>query len=368
MKFDRLVSTIRQTHALLQQSAVKAINKHLTIRNWLIGFYITEFEQKGEERAAYGEKLLGNLSASLRENGLFNMNERELRRYRTFYLAYPALGKVLAKDWLDPALASLLPDGQIRGTLSPESGSPAESLPAGQLLERLSFSHLAELIEIQDIFKRSFYEMECVKGGWSVRELQRQINSLYFERMGLSDNPEKMSREIAAHAEKGGAEHIVKSHFVFEFLNLGTKAIIEESDMEQAMLDHLQDFLLELGRGFCFEARQKRILIGDEYLFIDLVMYHRILKCHVIIELKADKFNHSYLSQLNTYVNYYRKNIREESDNPPIGILMVADKNEPLVEYALAGIDNKLFVSKYLLQLPDKEKLRKFIISEISDR
>jgi predicted nuclease of restriction endonuclease-like (RecB) superfamily len=365
MKFDLLVKTIQDTHTFLQHSAVKAVNKHLTIRNWLIGFYIVEFEQKGEDKATYGEKLIPRLSDSLSDKGLTSVNERELRRYRTFYLTYPALDVVFTDADIWGTLSPVLPDKSIWGTLSPETKSSTLSLSPQKLLDQLSFSHLAELIEIEDAMKRAFYEIECIKGGWSVRELKRQINSLYFERMGLSNNPEKMSQLVAEKVEKASPEDVVKSHFAFEFLGISTKTMVEESDLEQAILDHLQDFLLEMGRGFCFEARQKRLLIGEEYFFVDLVMYHRILKCHVIIELKADKFNHSHLAQLNTYVNYYKKNIQEESDNPPIGILLVVDKNEPLVEYALAGIDNQLFVRKYLLELPNKEKLKDFIINEI---
>lgn len=365
MKFDVLVSAVQHTHTVLQQSAVKAINKHLTIRNWLIGFYIIEFEQKGEDKAAYGEKLLANLSDALSDKGVSNVNERELRRYRTFYLIYPELGAAFSKENIRGTLSPVFPDAQIWGALSPETKPAAPGLPPEKIVDQLSFSHLSELIEIEDTFKRTFYEIECIKGGWSVRELKRQVNSLYFERMGLSNNPEKMSRLISENAEKTNPAGLIKSHFALEFLGISAKAVIEESDLEQAILDHLQGFLLELGRGFCFEARQKRLLIGDEYFFVDLVMYHRILKCHVIIELKADKFNHAHLSQLNTYVNYYKKNIKEEDDNPPIGILMVIDKNEPLVEYALAGIDNQLFVSKYLLELPNKDKLKDFIINEL---
>ncbi|MES2733419.1 MAG: PDDEXK nuclease domain-containing protein [Bacteroidota bacterium] len=364
MNFDRLVNSIQDTHTTLQQSAVKAINKHLTIRNWLFGFYIVEFEQNGEDRAEYGKQLLSKLAFSLAEKGILNANERELRRYRTFYLIYPSLGKAFMNDPIRGTLPPIISDERIRGTLSPESN--VLLLSPEKIINHLSFSHLAELLEIEDSLKRTFYEIECIKGAWSVRELKRQINSLYFERMGLSSNPQKMSQWVAETSQKAQPEALIQSHFAFEFLGIKQKELIEEADLEQAILDHLQDFLLEMGRGFCFEARQKRLLIGGEYFFVDLVMYHRILKCHVIIELKADKFNHGHLSQLNTYVNYFKKEIKEESDNPPIGLLLVIDKNEPLVEYALAGIDNQLFVSKYLLELPNKEKLKDFIVNEIN--
>lgn len=174
-----------------------------------------------------------------------------------------------------------------------------------------------------------------------------------------------MSKFVQSGINPQTASELIKSHFAFEFLGIEDRTIIEENNLEQSLLNHFQNFLLEMGRGFCLEARQKRILIGGEYFFIDMVLYHRILKCHVLIELKSDKFNHAHISQLNTYLNYYKKEIVEASDNPPIGILLVADKNNPLVEYALAGMDNQLFVSRYLLQLPDKKQLHDFITAEI---
>jgi predicted nuclease of restriction endonuclease-like (RecB) superfamily len=365
MNFNLLVDQIEKTHILLKQSAIKAINIHLTLRNWLIGCYIIEFEQQGEDKAQYGAKLLPNLSAKLRANGLSNINERELRRYKLFYHTYPQLLSVFSETSIWGMLSPKLPVQSIRGTTSPELENRPNQVTYDKIVNNLSFSHLAELIEIENQLKRSFYELEAIKGQWSVKELRRQIDTLYFERTGLSNNPAQMSVSVQAKTDKQNASDIIKSHFAFEFLGIKDKAIIEESDLEQSLLDHFQDFLMEMGRGFCLEARQKRILIGDEYFFIDMVLYHRILKCHVLIELKSDKFNHAHISQLNTYLNYYKKEVIEDTDNPPIGILMVADKNNPLVEYALAGMDNQLFVSRYLLQLPDKKQLHDFIAAEI---
>lgn len=184
--------------------------------------------------------------------------------------------------------------------------------------------------------------------------------------MGLSSNPEKMSKIIQSKTEILTPQETIKTHFSFEFLGIKNRELIEESDLEQALIDHFQYFMLELGRGFCLEARQKRILIGDEYFYVDLVFYHRILRCHIIVELKADKFNHSHISQLNTYVNYYKKVICEPTDNPPIGILMVAEKNNPLVEFAIGDNEN-IFVTQYMLQLPTKEQLINFIIDELKN-
>ncbi len=157
----------------------------------------------------------------------------------------------------------------------------------------------------------------------------------------------------------------IRDPYIFEFLGIKSREVMGESELEDSLLDGLQDFLLELGHGFCFEARQKRILIGDEYFFVDLVFYHRILKCHVLIELKVDNFSHENIGQLNTYVNWYLKNEMSEGDNPPIGILLCTKKNNALVEYALAGMDNNLFVSKYQLELPEKEEMQKFLEEQI---
>jgi predicted nuclease of restriction endonuclease-like (RecB) superfamily len=198
-----------------------------------------------------------------------------------------------------------------------------------------------------------------------VRELKRQINSLYFERSGMSAKPEWLSELTQQKAETANPTDIVKSLYAFEFLGLKTKDALEESDLETALLDHLQDFMMEMGHGFCLEARQKKMLIGDEYFFIDLVFYHRILKCHVLVELKVEDFNHHNIGQLNTYVNYYKAKEMQTDDNPTVGILLVTNKNNALVEFATAGIDNHLFVSKYLLELPKKEQLEAFINNEL---
>ena len=238
-------------------------------------------------------------------------------------------------------------------------------IPAEKLISKLSFSHLIELLAVKDSLHRTFYAIECIKGNWSVRELRRQINSLYFERSGLSGNPKKLAALIKKNADATTATEIVKSVYTFEFLGLKTKDVVEENDLETALLDHLQEFILELGNGFCFEARQKKILIGDEYFFVDLVFFHRILKCHVLIDLKVDKFNHTHASQLNTYLNYFSKEVKQKTDNPPVGILLVTDRNKTLVEYATAGMSHKLFVSKYMVKLPAKNELKKLISDEL---
>jgi len=234
------------------------------------------------------------------------------------------------------------------------------------LLSHLSYSMFKLLVGLNDATKRSFYEVESIHGSWTVRELKRQIHSLYYERSGLSRDKQKLSRLTHQQAERQGTFLDIRDPYLFEFIGLKSKEVMGESQLEDLLIDKLEDFLLELGHGFCFEARQKRILIGDEYYFVDLVFYHRILKCHVLVELKLAEFSHENIGQLNTYVSWYRKCMMREDDNPPIGILLCTHKNHSLVEFALAGIDNQLFVSKYLLELPKKEEMQRFIEEQLA--
>ncbi len=376
MNFDFLVSTIEQTHRHFQQQAAKAINIQLTLRNWLIGFYIVEFEQAGEDRAKYGTRLLEHLALSLKIKGLV---AAELSRCRQFYKCYPQILGTLSQELnklLPKAIAKELPlqigtfNQNVKRTPTPTETNGdliSSKQDSDTLLLKLSFSHFAELIKVENDVARAYYELECIQGTWSVRELRRQINSLYYERSRMSQNPDKLREAIALNSKTNAENDFIKSVYAFEFLDLNPKDVVEESDLEKALVDHLQEFMMELGHGFCLEARQKKILIGDTYFFIDLVFYHRILKCHVLVELKVDAFSHAHISQLNTYVNYYRKEVKTRLDKPPIGILLVTNKNHSLVEYATAGMDNRMFVSKYLLKLPSKELLEDFISSEIKD-
>jgi len=353
--FSDLVDLIRQTHQELAAQANKAVNVSLTLRNWLIGLHIAEYEHAGQDRADYGMALLAKLSVELRQNQVPRCDERELRRYRQFYQTYPQI-----RESLTPELASRIPrltnsgvaDSRIQ-TAPPES--PAIS--GKTLISQLSFTHIAELLRLDNPQQRAFYEVECLQGNWSVRELKRQIGSLYFERSGLSHNKAKLA-ELANQSAEQNTQLNIRDPYIFEFLGLKPAEVMSESHLEQQLIDKLQNFLLELGHGFCFEARQKRILIGDEHFFVDLVFYHRILKCHVLVELKLERFSHENLGQLNTYVSWYRAHMMTEGDNPPVGILLCTDKNHALAEYALAGMDNQLFVAKYQLELPSKEMLQ----------
>ncbi|MCH6234702.1 PDDEXK nuclease domain-containing protein [Cognataquiflexum rubidum] len=374
MNFELLIDTISKTHSHFQQQAVKAVNVSLTLRNWLIGYYIVEFEQKGEDRAKYGKKLLANLAK--RCTSIKGLDERTFRNFRLFYLYYPQIEPLVASQIQNSPIRMSLTseleknenlDSQLRilGSLTSEFQLTEFQLKGSIIVQSLSYTHIEQLITIENNIKRSFYELECIKGTWSVRELKRQINSLYYERSGMSIKPEMLSQITQQKAEIANPSDIVKSVYAFEFLGLKAKDAVEENDLESALLDHLQDFMMEMGHGFCLEARQKKILIGDEYFFIDLVFYHRILKCHVLVELKVEDFNHHNIGQLNTYVNYYKANVMQSDDNPTVGILLVTNKNTALVEFATTGMDNKLFVSKYLLELPKKEILEAFITNEL---
>jgi predicted nuclease of restriction endonuclease-like (RecB) superfamily len=356
--FRQLVSQILQTHTSLSYCAIKAVNTSITIRNWLIGYFIVEFEQYGKDRADYGDKLLFNISRTLANQGMKNISAAELSRFRQFYFVYPQILGTLSQKSLN------LPE-KILGTVSQESlKHDFLFIDPLKLITSLSFSHLSELIKIEDPIKRLFYEVETIKGTWSLRELRRQINTLLYERAGMSSKPEKLIESIQNKSEKLHIEEIVKSPFTFEFLGLKAKDVVYEADLEQAIMDNLQHFLLELGNGFCFEARQKKILIEDEYYFIDLVFYHRVLHCNVLIEMKIDEFKHEHIGQLNVYLEYYKRNVMTDKDNPPVGILLVTNKNSTLVEYAKGTMDNNLFVSKYLIELPNKEDLKKIIEKE----
>ncbi len=359
MTFNQLVQSICLINEKLSKQAAKAVNASLTIRNWMIGMYVAEFELRGSDRAKYGERLLDALTAKLAKQKVRGCGRRQLYNHAAFYRAYPQILRTLSAQSKKLLLPEGIPAGKVR-TVSAQFRTDAETL-----LTHLSYSHFELLIEIAEPLKRAFYEHQCIRGHWSVRELKRQIVTLYFERSGLSRNKKKLRAMISRTAEVDKPEFAVRDPYVFEFLGLKSKEVMSESHLEGALLDRLQDFLLEMGHGFCFEARQRRIVIGGQYCFVDLVFYHRVLKCHVLIELKADEFKHEHIGQLNTYVTWYRKHAMTAGDNPPVGILLCTQKNHAMVEFALAGMDNKLFVKKYQLELPRKEAIRQFLESQI---
>ena len=400
LNFTALVDSIRQVHAHCTAQANRAVNVSLTLRNWVIGAYIREYEQRGADRAKYGAGLVDKLSEALAGRGLSDLAARTLRQCRQFYAVYPLIWQTVSAK----SVAQLLPapiwqslsakltvdrdlrirkpviseseqpvlpvsifrsltgkfsvalDSAIRESPTPELGAPMH-----KLVSALSFSHLAELITIEDPLKRAFYEIECIRGNWSVRALKRQIATLYFERSGLSKEKEKLAAMVQKGVETTEPKLTIRDPYIFEFLGLRAKDAVAETDLEAALVENLREFLLELGHGFCLEAQQKSIVIGRTRGFVDLVFYHRILKCHVLVELKVDEFKHEHLGQINTYVTWYRQHMMAEGDNPPVGLLLCTGKDHALVQYAIAGMDNRLFVSKYAVELPSREELEKFL-------
>ena len=361
--FDHLSELVLQLHDSAYSATVKAINRFATIRNYVIGFYIVEYEQHGNDRAKYGDRLLKRLAESVNKRGI---NETILKNCRRFYLAYPqikdyltAISPTASKKSLGKSPTASDKSSQISPTLSDNFITPA-----AELVSKLSFSHIVEILTIDDPLARLFYETECIRCCWSVKELRRQISTNLYFRAVVSQKPEQLLERTEINTSPAIS---IRDPFSFEFLGLRPEAFTE-NDLENALIGHLQEFLLEMGKGFCFEARQKRMIIDDEYYFADLVFYNRILHCNVIIELKDDEFRHADLSQLNAYVSYFRENEMNLGDNPPVGILLCTRKGYKMVEYALAGMDNDLFVSTYMLSLPDKKALQEFLLKEIEKR
>ena len=370
--FEHLLQRIVTTGAYLQERAFVAVNRATTVRNWCFGLFIVEYEQNGEDRAQYGKRLIERLSTSLAERGMKGVSATILKLCRQFYLTYPEIGQTLS-DQFDTPLCTVVSERaldvktSIRRTLPDQLTVSDRQLENHwkRLISTLSFSHFVEIIQLDDPLKQLFYEVECINGNWSVRELKRQIGSLLYERTGLSRDKDTLLRFVNEQAIPLTPQHIIRDPYIFEFLGLYPHHVLLEKGLENALLDHLQSFLLELGKGFCFEARQKRVTVDNEHFFVDLVFYHRLLKCHVLIELKAEKFNHSHVGQLNFYLNYFKKYEMADGDNPPVGILLCTAKDAEHVEFATAGLDNQVFVSKYRLALPSEEELKLFIQKEL---
>jgi predicted nuclease of restriction endonuclease-like (RecB) superfamily len=319
-KYNTLLKNIGQTIETARQKAVQAVNTELVRANWDIGKYIIEFEQHGQERAEYGSDLLARLSSDLKLRYGKGFGRRNVLDMRRFYIIYPIWQTVSAK---------------------------------------LSWSHFIVLLGISDDSARKFYEKQTIHENWSKRELERQIGASLFERLALSRN----KKGIIQLSKKGNiANHaiqVVKDPYVLDFLSISQSNKVTEKHLEQKIIDNLQRFLLELGKGFTFVSRQHKISIRNKHFFIDLVFYHRILKCFILIDLKTKPVKHTDIGQMNLYLNYFKTEENLRNDNDPIGIILSADKDEVLVEYATGGLSNKIFVSKYQLYLPNKKQLEK---------
>ena len=304
-----------------RSNVARTVNNELIIAYWNIGKVIVESEQKNNERAEYGKQTLKELSKILINEFGKGFSVSNLQFMRRFYLTYP-----------------------IQQTLS----------------VKLSWSHYCELLLISDDSRRSFYEKECIEAEWSVRELKRQMQTSLYERLLLSSGIENKRRvlELSLNGnEITKPSDIIKDPYVFEFLGIPEDKPILENELEKALVDHIEKFLLELGKGFMFVGTQQRITLGNEHYYADMVFYNKILHSYVLIELKTKKLMPAAVGQLNMYLNYYAKEVNEETDNPPIGIILCTDKNFLGAEYALGGLNNNIFASKYTYVIPDKEEL-----------
>jgi predicted nuclease of restriction endonuclease-like (RecB) superfamily len=317
-----LLERISRRYVEGQAQAVRSVNEVIIETNWSIGQYIVEYEQGGNPKAKYGSKLLVNLSRDLTLLHGRGFSRPNLNNMRLFYLRYPICQK---------------------------------------LSDKLSWSHYCELIKISDDTERSFYFQQNILENWSVTELRRQMDSGLFLRLALSKEKEKVLSLAKNGQQIAMPEDIVKDVYVFEFLKIPEPYHISETDLETRLLDNLQSFLLELGKGFTFVGRQYRMTIDNVHYRVDLVFYHRILRTFVLLDLKINSVKHDDIGQMNMYMGYFAKEENYEGDNPPIGIILTKEKNELLVEYATYGMNSQLFVSKYQLYLPDKEELRKVI-------
>lgn len=321
-KYNDLLETIGKTIETARLNAVRAVNTELVKANWEIGRHIVEFEQHGHERAEYGSDLLARLSKDLKLRYGKGFGRRNVLDMRRFYLSYSKWQTVSAK---------------------------------------LSWSHFIVLLSVSDDTARKFYEKQAIHENWSKRELEQQIDASLFERLALSRD----KKGVLHLSEKGRiANHpteVIKDPYVLDFLKIPQGNRVTEKHLEQKIIDNLQLFLLELGKGFTFVGRQYKISLRNKHFYIDLVFYHRILKCFVLIDLKTKQVRPNDIGQMNLYLNYFKSEENVEGDNVPIGIILSAAKDEVLVEYATGGISNKIFVSKYQLYLPDKKQLEKHV-------
>jgi predicted nuclease of restriction endonuclease-like (RecB) superfamily len=363
--FEELVNSIYQTHCVLQENATKAINYNLTIRNWLIGCYIIEFEQNGEDRAMYGIGLLKEIAEKLKNKGLKGLHRRALNTCRLFYQTYPQIWLTLSAELQNIQYTFPIPVERLNIWLTMSAKLEDNMTVSPELLlSRLSYSHFIELTRVEDKLQRLFYEVEAIKNNWNIRELRRAIDTSLAFRTVMSTNKEAIIAKIKNLKPTTNSE-VIRNPYILEFLDLDEKSEYSESELEQQILNNLQEFLIELGTGFCFEARQKRITFNNKHYRIDLVFYHKILKCNVLIDLKLKEYDYADAGQMNLYLNYYKDNEMSEGDNSPIGIILCSDKDDTLVKYSTAGIDDQLFVSKYLVKLPEKKVFENFIKREL---
>jgi predicted nuclease of restriction endonuclease-like (RecB) superfamily len=396
VQYNRLLTGISNLNQVTQIAVARAVNQTMTLRNWLIGAYIFEYEQNGVDRAAYGTQVIETLAKDLKQQGAIGLAVSNLKNFRQFALAYPHLAQnkilpnlltaaklspteirqtvsgELSIDRIDPAIKTI--DLLITTDLSfPALGDRTQADPPfvwqdteyyQQLFITLSWSHLLELCRISDRLKRAFYELEAVKSNWSLREMKRQMNNMLYERIGLSKDKTAVLTLTRQGQLVDSPQTLIRDPYILEFLGLAERPTYSETDLEQALIDHLQEFMQELGRDFCFVERQFRFTVDSEHHFLDLLFYHRSLQCLIAIDLKLGKFRHDYAGQMNFYLNYLRENVAYPHENPPVGIILCAERDAETVRYATAGLDNQMFVSRYLIALPSEATLKQWLRDE----
>jgi predicted nuclease of restriction endonuclease-like (RecB) superfamily len=369
-----LYQRVRQILESARTGVTRTVNTTQVIANWLIGQEIVEEEQKGEKKAAYGDVLLADLAGKLTVEFGSGYSETNLRWFRQFYLEYPdLLPKRIHHAVSDKSVSSLRSDNSaIHHAVRDESlqamlnAPPAETWRPGRLHPNLSWTHYRTLLRVEKREARSFYEIEGLQNNWAARELERQINSLLYERLALSRDKKGLLRLARKGQEIQGPLDIFKDPLVLEFLKMPASAKLAESDLEAALLNELQSFLLELGKGFAFVARQERITPDGDHFYVDLVFYHIVLKCFVLLDLKVRKLTHEDLGQFQLYLNYYDRERRVEGDNPTLGLILCTDKNDAVVRYTLGEEQQrKTFTSRYKLHLPSETELKAELLREV---
>lgn len=343
--------------------AARSVNTTQVTANWLIGREIVQEEQKGRHRAGYGEKLLESLAERLYKEYGTGYSVRNLRFIRQLYLEYPDL---LPEDAIRPAARAKSTDTPNPPQSAIWYAPRTESWKPGQFHPNLSWTHYRTLLRVEKSEARAFYEIESLNNNWSARELERQINSLLYERLALSKDKKGLLKLATKGHQIQEPADVFKDPIVIEFLGLPESPKLVETDLEQILINNLQAFLLELGKGFAFVARQERLTLEGDHFYIDLVFYHTILKCYVIIDLKTRKLTHQDLGQLQLYVNYYDRERRTPGDNPTLGLILCADKNDAVVRYTLGPEqEKKIFASRYKLYLPTEAELKAEIQREL---
>jgi len=353
--YDSVLGDISKVIDAARSSAARSVNCIMTAAYWFIGRRIFEFEQKGSERAEYGEELLKRLSRDLTSRYGRGFAKSNLYQMRSFYTAYQDIFQT-PSGISDDA-------GSLRGLQNFQTASGTSEIASFQKVQSLAsrfplpWSAYVRLLSVKNEQARRFYETEALRGGWSVRQLDRQITSQFYERTALSRNKAAMLRKggKALPEDLMRPEEGIKDPFVLEFLDL--KDEYSETDLEEALIRHLEAFLLELGNDFCFIGRQKRLRIGDEWYRVDLLFFHRRLRCMVIIDLKIGKFTHADAGQMHLYLNYAREHWVHDGENPPVGLILCARKDEAVARYALEGLPNKVLASEYRTVLPDEKEL-----------